>query len=108
MHNEPKPKKKLPALVLAIGFLPSLLGLISLFLALLLTEQSQSEYLPHFCEAACVLSAICGISCPMMLFRKKNGLAIAGGIGFLVLNGLISYAFFVYGLMLVLSRGGHF
>ncbi len=43
--------------------------------------------------AGCVISAVCCFAASFMLFRRGTGLAIFGGIIFLLLNAFVSFLF---------------
>ena len=48
---------------------------------------------PGWVALLCVVCGICCFTSSVMLFRRKTGLAILGGILFLLLNGLITFFF---------------
>jgi hypothetical protein len=70
MNDEPNEKKKSPALALMLAFAPTAMVLVT-----------------------CVASGRCCFTSSFMLFRRKTGLAIFGGILFLLLNGFITLFF---------------
>jgi hypothetical protein len=75
-----------PAIALSLAFLPSVLLLLTLPF---LNGKLDAGYL----ISCCALSAICCFTASCMLFRRGTGLAIFGGIIFLMLNGFVSFLF---------------
>jgi hypothetical protein len=79
-----EPTKKSPALALILGFAPAALSLA------ILTISGQNGPPRTLLWPMCAVSAVCCFASSFMLFRFKTGLAIAGGLLFLLLNGVIS------------------
>ena len=76
--NEPGEKKKSPALALALAFLPSVI-----FLTMLSTLQHQGQPPAALFVLCCVISVVCCLVSAFLLFRRKTGWAIFGGILFI-------------------------
>jgi vacuolar-type H+-ATPase subunit I/STV1 len=75
---------KSPALALTLAFLPSAMLLLSFCFA----------WLPSGVFAACgIISIVCCFIAARLLFRRGTGLAIFGGIVFILLNAFISLLF---------------
>ncbi len=83
--NEPDKKKKSPALALVLAFLPSVMILAILPFA---RNANPSTAL---LIAGFVISVVCCFTSSFMLFRRGTGLAILGGIIFLLLNCVVSF-----------------
>ena len=79
-----EPTRKSPALALVLGFAPAalLLGM--------LTMNGQSGPHGNVLWPAFGASLLCCFVSSFMLFRRKTGWAIAGGLLLLLLNGAIS------------------
>jgi hypothetical protein len=75
-----------PALALSLAFLPSVLLLLTLPF---LNGKLDTGYL----IVCCGLSIICCFGASFMLFRRGTGLAIFGGIVFILLNAFVSFLF---------------
>lgn len=113
--TEPKTKKKIPVLALTMGFLPSVLVLIFILLQLLFSSLASANIsledifqpikLENLFLVGCVISVICGIWSAVLLFKRKTGFAIAGGIALLFLNGFISYAFLAFAALTAMFGG---
>jgi multidrug transporter EmrE-like cation transporter len=86
--NKPGEKKKSPALALALAFLPSVI-----FLTMLSTLQHQSQPPAALFVLCCVISVVCCLVSAFLLFRRKTGWAIFGGILFMLLNAVVSFLF---------------
>jgi predicted permease len=80
-------RKKSPALALLLAFLPSAMILAILPFARN-TNPSTALLIAGF-----VISVVCCFTSSFMLFRRGTGLAIFGGIIFLLLNGVVSFFF---------------
>jgi len=91
MNDQPTDKQKSPALALMLAFAPTTMVLAIIGLALL--AEAKKFTLPQSPGWVVLLCVVCGICCftsSFMLFRRKTGLAIFGGILFLLLNGFIT------------------
>ena len=94
MNDKPAEKKKSPALALMLAFAPTAMVLAIIGLALLAEAMKFTLPLgPGWVVLLCVGCGICCFTSSVMLFRRKTGLAIFGGILFLLLNGFITFFF---------------
>ncbi len=91
-QNEPResPQKKSPARALALAFLPSVLLLI---MWTLLAGGNSSQPSAAVFIAGCIISIACCFTASFMLFRRGTGLAILGGVIFMLLNAFVSFLF---------------
>jgi hypothetical protein len=85
MNPPTEPKKKSPALALLLAFLPA--AMLMLLGAMNLGQNPEKS----LCMTACLLSVVCCFISSFMLFARRTGLAIAVGVLFLILNGLIAF-----------------
>jgi hypothetical protein len=91
MNDEPK---KSPALALTLAFAPTVMVLAIIGLAFLAEAKKFTlPQSPGWIVLLCLGSGICCFTSSIMLFRRKTGLAIFGGILFLLLNGFITFFF---------------
>lgn len=79
-----------PGLALVIGFLPSAIVLLCLTLSSYFPSMS-NDVTRALLIAACVGSLVCCLTASIMLFKRKTGAAIAGGVVLLLLNGFIAF-----------------
>jgi len=79
------PPKKSPALALTIGFIPAVLSL------LVGTLSGQNGPKPEVLWPLFFVFLTCCFTSSFLLFRRKTGWAIAGGLLLLLLNGAISF-----------------
>jgi len=90
-HSSPPPplQKRTPALALGIGFLPSimLMGVFAISAGASLSRENTSTLL----WMASGASLICCFTASALLFSRKTGPALLGGIVFLLLNGFIAF-----------------
>ena len=80
-------KLKSPAPALTLAFLPSVMVLSIIPFA------KNNHPSAAFLIVCCVISIICCFTSSFMLFRRGTGLAIFGGILFLLLNAAVSFFF---------------
>src|SRR5262245_1862451 len=89
-----EPGKKSPTLALMLAFAPTAMVLAVVGVSLVAARFKLN--LPNFAALAvllCVGSLLCCFASSFMLFRRKTGLAVFGGILFLLLNGFIAFFF---------------
>lgn len=99
MNDEPAEQKKSPALVLMLGFAPAVFLLAAFAIAMpLKLRDSQAMALLLLMVGG---GLVCSFKASVMLFRRKTGLAIFGGIFFLLFS--LAIALFV-GCCAMLSR----
>src|SRR5438132_14288493 len=79
-----EPAKQSPALALVLGFAPAAL------LLAIMTMSGQNGPHGNVLWPAFGVSAVCCFTSSFMLFRRKSGWAIAGGLLLLLFNGAIS------------------
>jgi len=93
MSVDLKAKKNFPVFAVVTGFPPPLLLLVW---HLNPSLDSNLEFL-YFVE--CFVSVVCGILSSVLLFKRKTGLAITGGVLALIFDGFVSYRFFIFAVM---------
>ena len=99
MNDEPAEQKKSPALALMLGFAPAVLLLAAFAIAVAFKlKDSQTMTLLLLMVGG---GLVCSFTASHMLFRRRTGLAIFGGIFFLLFS--LSIALFV-GCCAMLSK----
>jgi hypothetical protein len=78
-----------PAIALLLGFLPS----VMILLLVLIGKTAAREAIVPLLLMGCLVSLICCFATSFLLFRRRTGLAIFGGVMLLVLNLVISIGF---------------
>jgi len=99
MDNEPIKPKRAPVLALILCFTPAVLVMAVFATAAAFDLSSKKS--AGLLMAAVIAGLPCALTASVMLFRRKTGFAILGGILLLVLNLCISLFF---GCLAVLSQ----